>query len=226
MGIISEINYNTNLCTLQKARCFNTIYNMRARYIRVSTGAQSIARQEEKQLKEEKVYIDIVSGSVPFKEREQGKELLKAIEDNEINYISVSSIDRLGRNLYDILTTLEFFKDKGVITKVDNLGLESLIEGRENQAFKLIISVMANIAEMERDTILERQREGIAVAKAKGVYKGREKGSSESIEDFLFKYKEVIKSIKKGNSVRDTAKICSLSIGTVQKVKNLAFTKK
>jgi len=193
---------------------------MRARYIRVSTGAQNIARQEEKQSKDEEVYIDIVSGSVPFRNRKQGKELLRAIENNKIKYISVSSIDRLGRNLYDILTTLEFFKENGVITKVDNLGLESLINGKENQAFKLIISVMANIAELERDTILERQREGIAIAKANGSYKGRVKGSKESLESFLSKHKEVIKNIKKGNSVRDTAKICSVSIGTVQKVKN------
>jgi len=193
---------------------------MKVRYIRVSTGAQNIARQEEKQSKDEKVYIDIVSGSVPFRDREQGRELIKSIDKGEINYISVSSIDRLGRNLYDILTTLEFFKENGIVTKVENLGLESLIDGRENQAFKLIISVMANIAEMERETILERQREGIALAKAKGIYKGREKGSMESKENFLFKYKEVIKSLKKGNSIRDTAKICNVSIGTVQKVKN------
>ncbi|WP_425248764.1 recombinase family protein [Chryseobacterium metallicongregator] len=193
---------------------------MKARYIRVSTGAQNTARQEERQAKDEKVFIDIVSGSTSFKDREQGKELIKAIENNEFNYVSVSSIDRLGRNLYDILTTLEFFKEKGVILKVDNLGIESLIKGKENQAFKLIISVMANIAEMERETILERQREGIALAKARGTYKGREKGSTESIDDFLSKYKEVIKNLKKGNSIRDTAKICSVSIGTVQKVKN------
>lgn len=193
---------------------------MKARYIRVSTGAQNIARQEEKQSKDEKVYIDIVSGSVTFKDREQGRELIKAIDKGEINYISVSSIDRLGRNLYDILTTLEFFKEKGVITKVDNLGLESLINGIENQAFKLIISVMANIAEMERETLLERQREGIAIAKARGVYKGRELGSKESDADFLAKYKIVVKNLKKGNSIRDTAKICNVSLGTVQKVKN------
>ncbi|MDQ0066955.1 recombinase family protein [Chryseobacterium lathyri] len=194
---------------------------MKARYIRVSTGSQNIARQEERQAKGEKIFTDVVSGSTPFKDREQGKELIKAIEREEINYVSVSSIDRLGRNLYDILTTLEFFKEKGVILKVDNLGIESLIKGKENQAFKLIISVMANIAEMEREAILERQREGIALAKARGTYKGREKGSMESVDDFLSKYKEVIKSLKKGNSIRDTAKICSISIGTVQKVKNV-----
>ncbi len=192
---------------------------MNARYIRVSTGNQKTARQEAKAAKDEKVFIDIVSGSIPFSEREEGKKLLQEIEDGSINYVSVSSIDRLGRNLYDILTTLETLKEKRVILKVDNLGIESLVNGKENQAFKLIISVMANIAEMERETILERQREGIALAKAKGLYKGREKGSVESDKEFLAKYREVIKSLKKGNSLRDTAKICKVSLGTVQKVK-------
>lgn len=194
---------------------------MKARYIRVSTGNQKTARQEAKANKDEKIFLDVVSGSIPFHEREKGKELIKEIEAKRIDYVSVSSIDRLGRNLYDIISTLEFLKNSKVIIKVDNLGIESLIDGKENQAFKLIVSVMANIAEMERESILERQKEGIAIAKAKGVYKGRELGSKESDTDFLSKYKEVVKSLKKGNSIRDTAKICSVSLGTVQKVKNL-----
>lgn len=193
----------------------------KARYIRVSTGNQKTARQEARQSKDEILFTDIVSGSIPFENREKGKDLMKAIQSGEIDYVSVSSIDRLGRNLYNILTTLEFFKENGIILKVDNLGIESLINGKENSAFKLIISVMANIAEMERESILERQREGIALAKLKGIYKGRVLGSKESEEDFLAKYKEVVKSLKKGNSVRDTAKICKVSTGTVQKVKRL-----
>ena len=193
----------------------------KARYIRVSTGNQKTARQEARQSKNEILFTDIVSGSIPFEDREKGKDLMKAIQSGEIDYVSVSSIDRLGRNLYNILTTLEFFKENGIILKVDNLGIESLVNGKENSAFKLIISVMANIAEMERESILERQREGIALAKLKGIYKGRVLGSKESEEDFLAKYKEVVKSLKKGNSVRDTAKICKVSTGTVQKVKRL-----
>ena len=193
----------------------------KARYIRVSTGNQKTARQEARQSKDEILFTDIVSGSIPFEDREKGKDLMKAIQSREIDYVSVSSIDRLGRNLYNILTTLEFFKENGIILKVDNLGIESLVNGKENSAFKLIISVMANIAEMERESILERQREGIALAKLKGIYKGRVLGSKESEEDFLAKYKEVVKSLKKGNSVRDTAKICKVSTGTVQKVKRL-----
>ena len=193
----------------------------KARYIRVSTGNQKTARQEARQSKDEILFTDIVSGSIPFEDREKGKDLMKAIQSGEIDYVSVSSIDRLGRNLYNILTTLEFFKENGIILKVDNLGIESLVNGKENSAFKLIISVMANIAEMERESILERQREGIALAKLKGIYKGRVLGSKESEEDFLAKYKGGVKSLKKGNSVRDTSKICNVSTGTVQKVKRL-----
>lgn len=80
---------------------------------------------------------------------------------------------------------------------------------------------MASIAELERNSILERQKEGIAIAKANGVYKGRLKGSKESDDVFLSRYKKVVKSLKKGHSLRDVVNICGVSLGTVQKVKNL-----
>lgn len=194
---------------------------MKARYIRVSTGNQKTERQLQKSYPDEKLYIDIISGAIPFKEREKGKDLIKDIENGNVNYISVHSIDRLGRNLFDILATLELFNDKKIVLKVDNLGIESLIENKPNSAFKLIISVMANIAEMERETLLERQREGIKIAVAKGVYKGRLKGSVETNEQVLEKYKEVVKFLNKGQSFRNTAKLCNVSLGTVQKVKKI-----
>ncbi|MCT4138601.1 recombinase family protein [Elizabethkingia anophelis] len=194
---------------------------MKARYIRVSTGNQNTERQLKKNHPNEKLYIDIVSGAVSFKEREQGKRLIQDIETDSIKYISVHSIDRLGRNLFDILNTLELLNEKKVTLKVDNLGIESLVNNKPNSAFKLIISVMANIAEMERETMLERQKEGIKIAIAKGVYKGRVKGSKESDEQVLSKYKEVVKYLKRGQSLRDIAKLCHVSLGTVQKVKKI-----
>lgn len=162
-----------------------------------------------------------MSGAIPFKEREQGNKLIQDIEADSIKYISVHSIDRLGRNLFDILATLELLNEKKVTLKVDNLGIESLVNNKPNSAFKLIISVMANIAEMERETMLERQKEGIKIAIAKGVYKGRVKGSKESDEQVLSKYKEVVKYLKRGQSLRDIAKLCNVSLGTVQKVKKI-----
>lgn len=217
MVIISEINNNPAPCH-QGALYHN---QMKARYIRVSTGNQNTARQLQKSHPNEKLYIDIISGATPFSKRPEGKKMLEDIEAGLINYVNVHSIDRLGRNLFDILATLELLNEKKITLEVDNLGLKSLVNDKPNSAFKLIISVMANIAEMERETLLERQQEGIKLAIAKGVYKGRVKGSVESDEHVLDKYKEVVKYIKKGQSLRDTAKLCKVSLGTVQKVKQI-----
>lgn len=199
---------------------------MKARYIRVSTGNQKTERQLVKKHPNEILYIDVISGAIPFRERPKGKEILIEIEKGNIDYISVHSIDRLGRNLYDILSTLEILNENKIILKVDNLGIESLVKNKPNHAFKLIISVMANIAEMERESLLERQREGISIAKAKGVYKGRQKGSKESDSEILRKYKNVVKKLNKGYSLRVTAELCGVSLGTVQKVKRIHNSKK
>lgn len=74
---------------------------------------------------------------------------------------------------------------------------------------------------MEREALLERQREGIAIAKAKGTYKGRVRGSVESDEEVLTKYKKVVKKLKDGYSLRVTQELAGVSLGTVQKVKRI-----
>ncbi|MFY0482438.1 recombinase family protein [Flavobacterium sp. PLA-1-15] len=191
---------------------------MKARYNRISTPNQKMERQIAKQNPDEKLFNDIVSGSVKFAEREMGKTLIQEIKAGRINWVSVSAIDRLGRNLQDLINTLEDFENLGVTLRVDNLGLESRIDGKPNPTFKLIVSVMMNVAEMERNTLLERQREGIAIAKANGTYKGRMKGSVESNAEVLKKYKEVVKFLNRKQSLRNTAKLCNVALGTVQKV--------
>ncbi|TJY35900.1 recombinase family protein [Pontimicrobium aquaticum] len=192
---------------------------MNARYNRISTITQNIERQVAKTQPNEQLYNDVISGSVPFADRPQGLKLIQDIKEDKIKYVTVSSIDRLGRNTLDILQTIELFNESGVNLRVDNLGIESMTKGKPNQVFKLIISVMSNVSEMEREAILERQREGISLAKLKGVYKGRVKGSKESKKEFLVKYKNVSRQLKKGKSLRDIAKLCDVSLGTVQKVK-------
>ncbi|SFI10969.1 recombinase family protein [Halpernia frigidisoli] len=193
---------------------------MKARYVRVSTGNQNVARQLEKSYPDEKIYIDIISGAVPFSKRPMGEKVIEDIKNNKINYLTVSSIDRLGRNLIDILSNIEILNLYAINLKVDNLGLESLIKGKPNSAFKLIVSVMGNIAEMERSNLLKIQEAGIAIAKAQHRYTGRVKGSVESDDSFYKKHHEVVKNLKKGTSIRDVAKICNVSPSTVQKVKN------
>ena len=196
---------------------------MKARYIRVSTRNQKIERQLKLKHPDELLFMDIVSGSVAFEKRVKGQELLKEVKSQAVSYISVHSIDRLGRNLYDILKTIKTLEEHNITLKVDNLGIENSINGKSNFAFKLIISVMGSIAEMERETMLERQREGILVAKAKGVYKGRVKGSKESKGQFLLKHKTIIKYLNKNYSLRIVAKLTNTSLSTVQKVKRIYY---
>jgi len=191
----------------------------KARYNRISTANQNLERQLVKQNPDEVLYNDVVSGAVSFEKREKGQQLIIDVKNGIINYVVVSSIDRMGRNLQDIINTLEFFNDNNVVLRVDNLGIESMINGKKNPTFDLIISVMANVAVMERETLLERQKEGIAIAKAKGVYKGRERGSKQSKDAVLSKYKGVAKLLKQGISLRKIAKLEDVSLGTVQKVK-------
>jgi DNA invertase Pin-like site-specific DNA recombinase len=194
---------------------------MKARYNRISTASQKLDRQIIKKNSDEILYNDVISGSVSFKERPLGKQLIEDIEAGKINYLVVASIDRLGRNLFDIVSTLDYLNSKNVILRVDNLGLESLVMGKVNPTFNLIISVMANVAQMERETLLERQKEGIAIAKANGVYNGRVKGTTESDAEVLAKYKDVVKFLKMKKSLRDVQSRCNVSLGTVQKVKQI-----
>jgi DNA invertase Pin-like site-specific DNA recombinase len=194
---------------------------MKARYVRISSQSQKLDRQTIKKNDDEILYQDVVSGSVAFKDRKSAKELIAQIENGTISFVTVSSVDRLGRSLHDIINTLSYFNSKGVTLKVDNLGLESMTLGKVNPTFNLIISVMANVAQMERETLLERQKEGIAIAKAKGVYNGRVKGSVESDAEVLAKYKDVVKFLKMKKTLRDIKSRCGVSLGTVQKVSAL-----
>ena len=194
----------------------------KARYNRISSANQNLERQLVRNHPDELIFNDVISGSVAFKDRPKGKDLLDAIQRGEINFVSVTAVDRLGRNLYDVLTTLESLTKHKVVLRVDNLGLESMVDGKPNQVFKLIVSVLGNVAEMERANLRERQLEGIAVAKTKGVYRGRVRGSSMTNDEFLDKYKNVVKEVNNHPelSIRKIAKLTDVSVGTVQRVKS------
>jgi len=146
-------------------------------YVRVSSTEQNLDRQFEalkQYVNEEQIYSDKASGK-DF-EREGFKNLMKALRKGDTLYIK--SIDRLGRNKELIKQYLEQLKKKGVRVKVLDLPttMQDFPEGQEwilDMVNNIILEVVASIAENERKTINQRQKEGIAAAKAKGKHLGR-----------------------------------------------------
>jgi DNA invertase Pin-like site-specific DNA recombinase len=193
----------------------------KVKYIRVSTEEQNTGRQEMNAKDFTKIYIDKVSGTINFRDRKEGKKLITDVENGKVNEIHIDSIDRLGRNIIDILTVVEFFNSRSVKLFVENIGMFSLIENKVSPSFNMIICVLGNVAMLERENMLERQRKGIEIAKAKGKYTGRLYGTKMTQAEILGKYKVVVKELKNGESLRRAAKIGGCSLGTVQKVQRL-----
>ncbi len=193
----------------------------KVKYIRVSTEEQNTGRQEVNAKEFSKIYTDKVSGSVKFTERKEAKKLLADIEAGLVSEVHILSVDRIGRSIIDLLTTVEFFNQKSIKLFVENIGMYSLIDNKPNPSFNMIVSVLGNVAEMERNNMLERQRQGIEIAKANGTYKGRLYGTRMTDDEVLSKYKVVVRELKNGESLRRASKIGGCSLGTAQKIQRL-----
>jgi len=198
-------------------------------YCRVSSLEQKTDRQKVNESDYKIVVEDKCSGAIPFFEREGGKKVLKYIENGIISGFSVWTIDRLGRDLRDILNTIHFFTERNIPIKFLNQGLITIDEnGKQNPIAKLMISVLATVGEMERSQIKERQMEGIKLAKLKGAYKGRKEGSIEDTLEFLNKpkNKKALEYIKRGYKMNEAAKLAGVHINTMTKIRRLAFIEK
>lgn len=164
---------------------------MKVIYARISTANQNAERQMKKE--GNKVFLDVCSGKVPFAEREEGAKLLKA---KDITEIEVLDIDRLGRNLADMLTTIQAFTDKGINIYIKNQGLHTLVNGKPSATATMLIQIMGSIAEFEREQTKQRCAEGIAIAKAKGKYKGKRRGAVTDTDKIRKRHQEKIQVIQ------------------------------
>ena len=197
---------------------------MKVLYCRVSTIDQKTDRQRVSEKDFKLVIEDKCSGAIPFFERPGGLEIKTLVDEGIITSLGVWQIDRLGRDLRDIINTIYYFVEKKIAINFISQGLTTLdANGKENPISKMMISILGIVGEMERAQIKERQFEGIKIAKLKGSYTGRKLGSSESLVDFLSKEKnkKAYDYLRKGYKVGEVAKITDLHINTVSKIKKL-----
>lgn len=192
-------------------------------YARVSDPDQNEARQIEafKDLPGE-LLLDKQSGrTLKFAERNNGGFILDQVKKGKVASLTVEAVDRLGRNTVDILTTIEFLKENGVLVVILNPSLQSLDKhGNDDPIFNLMVGFLSTLAQQFVEDQRRKQAAGIALAKDRGVYKGRKKGSkNKDYKCLVDKYPEVVECLKAEMSIRKTAQVTKRSKSTVENVK-------
>lgn len=141
---------------------------MKVGYVRVSTKEQNTARQEAvmDELGVEKVFIDKMSGKST--NRPMLQEMMSFVREGDT--VVVSEISRFARNTRDLLDLIEKLKEKGVQFESKKEKIDTTTPNGE-----FMLTIFGAVAQLERQYILSRQREGIEIAKAEGKYKGKPK---------------------------------------------------
>ncbi|EJZ56404.1 Site-specific recombinase, DNA invertase [Pseudomonas fluorescens R124] len=178
-------------------------------YCRVSTADQTTENQTHAiksagyNLRANRVMSETISGSVPAMERPGFLSLLNKMEEGDT--LVVLKLDRLGRDSIDIQTTIQQLDGAGIRVVSLDLGNTDLTSG----AGKLLMQVIAAVAEMERDRIRERTREGLARAKSEGVKLGRPVADDVTAQVLSYR--------RQGYSQSATAAALGISVRTVKR---------
>ena len=176
---------------------------------------------EANHIKVIKTYEEHISGGKANKERPLLQEALTFCLDNHIDIILISELSRLGRKCDEILESIKFFKDHHINCYFlkEQLSIFSP-DGKENPYLTIMCAVLGTAAELERETIYYRLKSGRDKYIRDGGRLGKPKGAGiKSKDQMASEYKSVIKNLKAGQSVRNTAKITGVSPSTVQRVK-------
>ena len=198
---------------------------MKVKYNRVSTQIQSGNRFEADTDKYDLILLDKISGTVPFKERQNAKILIDHIQKGIVKEVVVEELSRLGRHTGDCISTLEWMDEKGVNVIVRNLGVQSRPNGKRNPIWSVLTSLISSLYALELENIKERTSVGRQIYIQKGGVLGRKIGSTLSDRNFIDKPKsqKILEYLKKDWTLRQIAKQLDTSTRTIMKVKNTAL---
>ena len=174
-------------------------------YARVSTTGQSLDTQLTALAGCEKIFREKISGAKD--DRPELQALLEFVREGDA--VQVTKLDRLARNTRHLLEVSEFLQGKGVALNILNIGINTA-----TPTGKLMLTMIGAIATFEREMMLERQAEGIAMAKLKGKYKGR-KATARG------KSQEVIEMVEKGLSKPEISRQLGIGITSIYRILRL-----
>ena len=131
-------------------------------------------------------------------------------------------LSRIGRNTIQVLQTIKLLNDNCISLYIKNYNLETLTDKCEvNPLTQFMIQILTSVSEMEKTTIRQRMNSGYIQFINNGGKVGRKEGFKKDEEKLLEEYKNVVKRLKQGCSIREVMKLCEVSSGTAQKVKRL-----
>ena len=198
-------------------------------FARVSTSSQEYDRQVNELTilanangwSVEAVFAEKVSGAKANNDRVELLNMINFVEANHIDKVLVMALDRLGRDTLQVLEVIEMLNSRGISLYIQNYNIETLTkEGKVNAMSQFLITILAEVARMERKTIRERVESGYKNFRANGGKVGRKVGYQKSESMMKEQYTEEIKLLKKGYSLRNISKLTGTSINTIRKCKN------
>ena len=208
------------------------LYNMIkiAIFARVSTSVQDYERQvneltalaKGKGWSVEAIFCEKISGARKNADRNELTRMIKYVQANRINKVAVTELSRLGRDTLQVLEVIERFNELGISLYIQNYNIETLNEdGTINPMSQFLITILAEVARMERKTIRERVESGYKNYRANGGKVGRKQGYKKSAEAMREQYAEEMRLLRKGISLRNISKITGTSVNTIRKCQSL-----
>lgn len=169
----------------------------------------------------EKVFEEHISGAKKLEERQVLQECITYCIEHSVRFLLLSELSRLGRSTLQVLRSLEKLHEAKVSVFIQNLGIYSLLDdGRVNPIASILITVLAEMSNIERSNIQYRLNSGRAQYIANGGKLGRKVGYRKDSEQLRDEYKNAIALLRKGYSVRAVAKLEGVSPTTIQKIKS------
>lgn len=169
----------------------------------------------------EAIFAEKISGAKKNIERTELMNMIKYIKSHNINKVLVTELSRLGRDTLQVLQTIEILNQYKVSVYIQNYGVETLTtKGDINPTSQFLITILAEVARMERKTIRERIASGYQNFRNNGGKVGRKQGYRKSDETMKDEYAEEIRLLKKGYSLRNVAKLTHTSVNTLRKLYN------
>ena len=201
-------------------------------YARVSSigDRQSTTRQvadlmkyaQYKEYEVVRIFEERGSGGKKNKDRPILLEAISFCIKMNIDTILVSELSRIGRNAFEVLDTINILKENNINIFLQKENFTLLDENGKPSLFApVLLATLATCAEMERENIAHRLNSGYNQYRANGGKVGRKPGSVKSVEKIKEEYREVIRDLQKGESIRRTAKLNDVSVSTVQRIKKL-----